>query len=629
MDLFPEFSSYIERMSQIHDLSMPSLEGIEDAEAFSTRLRENFAQISRLAAENRSILEEQLFPLLIADKQLTEEEIREIDSFQGRLLDYEDSESFDLPIAFIVSERLLKDAIEKEDLLAKIRQMDLQISVCYTMMNMTERLSEYPEIASHYRKIGTNIGSVFIQLREKENFTKIESEEARELVLTNARFAAAFYENTPDEQESNLEMLRTSLQIADDPFYTDLMPGFDWQFYRYRILTYFARSTDFCNCRGFGETQLKEIGERTEELWELWHTDPAYFSELENESYVEFHLLKNRYYAGKITQEDYRDSLLQIYYYRDKTLYDICGIVENIQVPVEILGLIRKERYTEPDKALIISLFNDVTGFIFHLPSSGVLTFVLELFMHMMEYFVELPGGPDFKHIMLDMLEALHPPTYVHSRMVAQLAVCLCGHLIDSSPELLIGAEGCRTAEDVAGNRDNILNYTWYAGLCHDAGKICIIDTVLVYGRKLLDMEFDLIKAHSKMGAAMLRRFPSTAKYADIALGHHKWYDNSDGYPEEFDARNSPVKAVIDLIQCADGLDAATDMIGRSYSRGKTLDDYIAEIREGSGTRYAPWLADLLGRPEVREDIEFLLKEGRNQNYQDTYMFLKDVNEES
>ena len=196
-------------------------------------------------------------------------------------------------------------------------------------------------------------------------------------------------------------------------------------------------------------------------------------------------------------------------------------------------------------------------------------------------------------------------------------------------PELLIGAEGCGTAEDVTRNRDSIQNYTWHAGLCHDAGKICIIDTVLVYERKLLDMEFDLIKAHSKMGAAMLRRFPSTAKYADIALGHHKWYDQSDGYPEEIDTRNSPVKTVIDLIQCADCLDAATDTIGRSYSKGKTLDEFISEIREGSGTRYAPWLTDLLERPEVREDIEFLLTEGRNQNYQDTYMFLKDVNEES
>ena len=110
-------------MNQIHNLSMPSLEGIEDADAFSRRMKDNFAQISRLAAENRSVLEEQLFPLLIADKQLTEDEIREIDSFQGQLLNFEDTESIDLPIAFIVSERLLQDAIAKEDLLAKIAKV--------------------------------------------------------------------------------------------------------------------------------------------------------------------------------------------------------------------------------------------------------------------------------------------------------------------------------------------------------------------------------------------------------------------------------------------------------------------------------------------------------------------------
>ena len=129
------------------------------------------------------------------------------------------------------------------------------------------------------------------------------------------------------------------------------------------------------------------------------------------------------------------------------------------------------------------------------------------------------------------------------------------------------------------------------------------------------------------MGATMLKRFSSTAKYADVALGHHKWYDNSRGYPEDFDTRNSPLKTLIDLVQCADCLDAATDTIGRSYSRGKTFDEFCEEIREGSGTHYAPWLYPLLSKPEVREDIIFLLTKGRNRNYHDTYQLLKAVNE--
>jgi HD-GYP domain-containing protein (c-di-GMP phosphodiesterase class II) len=232
-----------------------------------------------------------------------------------------------------------------------------------------------------------------------------------------------------------------------------------------------------------------------------------------------------------------------------------------------------------------------------------------------------------FEDIVLNFLAAMHPPTYVHSRMVAQFTVCLCDHLMDQRPELLIGCAGCETVEEVLEKRSEILYFAYHAALCHDAGKLFIIDTVFVYGRKLLDMEFELIKTHPKMGAELLRRYPSTRQYAEVALGHHKWYDNSRGYPEEFDTSGSPLKALIDLVMCCDCLDAATDTVGRSYNRGKTTEEFLEEVREGSGTRYAPWLVDLLAREEVRADINFLLRRGREHNYQDTYLLLRNVQE--
>ena len=73
----------------------------------------------------------------------------------------------------------------------------------------------------------------------------------------------------------------------------------------------------------------------------------------------------------------------------------------------------------------------------------------------------------------------------------------------------------------------------------------------------------------------------------------------------------------------ADCLDAATDTVGRSYNKGKTFDDYEKEIEEGAGTHYAPFLVELFSRPEVREDIIYLLGEGRNRMYRELYMLLK------
>jgi hypothetical protein len=73
----------------------------------------------------------------------------------------------------------------------------------------------------------------------------------------------------------------------------------------------------------------------------------------------------------------------------------------------------------------------------------------------------------------------------------------------------------------------------------------------------------------------------------------------------------------------ADCLDAATDTIGRSYSRGKTFDMYRKEVEEGAGTHYAPFLPELFSREECREDISYLLGQGRERMYRETYRLLK------
>jgi len=72
-------------------------------------------------------------------------------------------------------------------------------------------------------------------------------------------------------------------------------------------------------------------------------------------------------------------------------------------------------------------------------------------------------------------------------------------------------------------------------------------------------------------------------------------------------------------------MDAATDSVGRSYKQGKTLDEFIGELREGSGTRYAPFLLELFEDEEVRSEIESILNGGRDNKYRHTYTILDKV----
>ena len=79
----------------------------------------------------------------------------------------------------------------------------------------------------------------------------------------------------------------------------------------------------------------------------------------------------------------------------------------------------------------------------------------------------------------------------------------------------------------------------------------------------------------------------------------------------------------VDLIACADCLDASTDSVGRSYKQGKTIEAFIGELKSGSGTQYAPYLCDLFDDPALCEELNDILQSGRHNKYHQTYRVLE------
>ena len=623
-------AGYIERLERIRRLSSPSLEGVGDAELYSDLLRQNFIRIGQLSTENRTFLDTELFPVLFSQQPLSQGQIDALIALSEALLSATSVENLDLPIVSLISDRLLKDAVAHDDVAATIRHLDMRMDACYALMLMLSRVHACPEIADRFRTEGMEIGRRFLEYLEPAAFEALD-DESRQIVLTDARYMAVFYEGVDSGAAPNpeLELLDRMLALADDPFYYGLMPDYNWRYFRYRVLNYYAKATDCGNARGFKGAELDAICDRTEAFSRLWHSDPDYFSVYDNEKQVEMLLCRNRYLAGRISYDECHDALIVLYEQRDPNRYDLNGIYDNLQLPLEAICQLDRDHLTPEDAQRLNAFYREMIRYAIHMPNSGTLSSMLEYCQGIIDRFIEVPGGLSFEEMALECLAALHPPTYVHSMMVSKLSVYLCQRLIDRDPEWLVGALGCRTAGDVVKNRAALLDYVRHAARCHDVGKLSIIDTIFVYGRNLFDTEFELIRTHPRTGYEMLDRYESTRPYRDVALGHHRWYDNSRGYPEAFDTSQSPFKPIIDLVECADCLDAATDSVGRSYRRGKTLEDFTAEVLPECGAHYPPWLAGLLGDAETARGLRELLREGRNETYQSTYGLLRQMNEEN
>ena len=119
--------------------------------------------------------------------------------------------------------------------------------------------------------------------------------------------------------------------------------------------------------------------------------------------------------------------------------------------------------------------------------------------------------------------------------------------------------------------------------LLHDIGKLGVPEYVLLKPGRLTEEEFDKIKKHPEIGAAILDpvEFPWPV-LPGVKYHHEKW--DGSGYPEGLVGENIPLVARI--LAVADVYDALTS--SRSYRGAWTHERALGVIRKDAGTHFDP-----------------------------------------
>ena len=615
------------RTVRIRQLSSPQIDEVGVASGYGELLSQHFKEIGMLAGENRKILELTLYPMLEDERSFDPETAESLRLFCNELLNGQDLSDYDQSLVYLISKRLLKDAREKQETDNLVKQLDIHISSCYEMMHQAKRMKTAEALIKRYREEGLDAAREIWSYLDKEKFVLLDME-SRELVLINSRYAVFMYETelTPEANEIFISRLKDAFYLSKDRFYREHAPEYDWDYHQLRSLEYIGQATECGNPRGITKEQCLEIVNLLEELRAIWGQNPEKNSKTLPEASVRLLLIRNRYRAGLVSLTEYRKELLYIFYTWRRFDYDFDSVIPNIQVPAEyVISFEGQDKLSENDIKNLDSVYQWVIAYVFKASNAGAYSLMLEYFSELIYHFVEIPGKTDMLKMGLYSMAAIHPPTYVHSMLVGKLSLCLCKHMLRLKPEAFIGVCDTQKVSDVEWKEAQIQKFCYNAAICHDFGKIPMIDTIFVYGRKLLDHEFELLKHHPGVGAMLLESHASTRDYADIAKGHHKWYDNSRGYPEDFDTSSSPYKTIIDIVAAADCLDAATDTVGRSYAVGKRPSEIIREIQDGAGTRYSPVIAECLNDEKLRLELVHILEQVRRENYENTFYLLQDM----
>lgn len=164
--------------------------------------------------------------------------------------------------------------------------------------------------------------------------------------------------------------------------------------------------------------------------------------------------------------------------------------------------------------------------------------------------------------VVVNILDARDPYTFIHSWRVAELSVLI--------------------SENMGLPKDRIEKIHIAAHL-HDIGKVGVQDRVLNKVGKLTGAEILQIQAHPRIGYNILKRLPIFEDISLIVLCHHERFDGL-GYPDGLNGESIPLESRI--ISVVDAFDAISS--DRPYRKAKSYDECFGEINYHAGGQFCP-----------------------------------------
>jgi diguanylate cyclase (GGDEF)-like protein len=179
-------------------------------------------------------------------------------------------------------------------------------------------------------------------------------------------------------------------------------------------------------------------------------------------------------------------------------------------------------------------------------------------------------AGRQSSDVLLRALAERHPDLGDHQDGVAELA-----------------AEVAKRA----GIDGEELTQVCHAAALHDVGKVAIPDAIINKPAPLDDDEWAFMRRHTIIGERIIAAAPALSGAAKLVRASHEAFDGS-GYPDGLAGVEIPLGARV--IAICDAFDAMIS--DRPYTRPKTTDEALAELRRCAGTQFDPTLVGVFER---------------------------------
>jgi putative nucleotidyltransferase with HDIG domain len=124
--------------------------------------------------------------------------------------------------------------------------------------------------------------------------------------------------------------------------------------------------------------------------------------------------------------------------------------------------------------------------------------------------------------------------------------------------------------------------------LLHDIGKLCVSQEILSSCTTLTRDEYEKIKTHPSLGAALLKECPEYLELIPMVRQHHEYF-NGQGYPDGIAGNQIVIEARI--LAVAEAVTAmSTDY---PYRKAYSHEQIIIELSKQSGRQFDPRIVTL------------------------------------
>lgn len=588
----PYQEEYVNHMREIAELSTVSTVGFSDFESWFSGRKAAEARIEELRSRNLELLNRHLFPMLDNLYGASAGDIAELEEFSDKLMDWKTN--LDCCMYVTIHDALLSIYRVKRDRNAIIRELYKLGMGHYYLNRMTQGI-EAPAVTSmHFRNemFFTEAGSYL------RHYDEIDDEQTRGYIVRALANIAICSTN----KKRRIATTARTLAIIKDEHYRSLAPGLPWAAFLRNSHQQMSSNRSELSAGSLSKEELALVLDSCYEVFK-----PEQISDNPSIRWL-WPYYEMEYNCGYVDLTTTLDRLERLIRQTSYDSYDVSGLYGNIQLPIYYGRLLKKNPKIIDDPKRVHFL-----DFAYRKMLKTLLTVPQEHFGDYLHYFLilvftdyfEIDGLLSYREITARLMQRYSGELYVRSRRAGDMMRCLCEAILEREPNYF-SLIPLKSGND----REALLDYAKNCGLYMDFGLVKMNIGRIQQSRNLFEDEYRILQLHTISGFTDLKGRSSTADYADIALGHHRWYNGSDGYPDSY------VRTESNFRQMTDVAALVTAMLDR---RGADRDSLLRELLEGEGKRFAPGVTACLTDEKLIDRLFSILDSDGEDYYRSVY----------